>query len=115
VNGILQRLARVRRDALLTRAFRKLLLDDAGKPKPEATEVIGHLRAFCFADVSTLRYDREGRLDAAATAAAVGRQEVWLQFYFYLNLDDRDLVAIDRDYQEMVDRQISNGRTAFDH
>jgi hypothetical protein len=115
MNGLLQRLARVRRDAFLSRAFRKLLLDDAGKPTLEATDVIGHLRAFCFADVSTLRYDRNGRLDAVASAAAAGRQEVWLQFYFYLNLDDRDLVAIDREYQEMVDRQITNGRTAFDH
>jgi hypothetical protein len=109
VNGILQRLARVRRDALLSRAFRKLLLDYTGKPRAEAVDMIGHLR------VSTLRYDRNGRLDAVASAAAAGRQEVWLQFYFYLNLDDRDLVAIDRDYQEMIDRQITNGRTMFDH
>lgn len=97
--SVLSPLLRVRRDRALSVAFRTLLLGEDGKPTLAATAVLAHLRAFCFADVSTLRYGKDGKVDALASAAAAGRQEVWLQFYFYLNVDPSELVEIDRKFQ----------------
>lgn len=99
IEHLWNRLTAVRRDRALNLAFRRLLLDDYGKPTIDAATVLAHLRSFCGADTSTLRYDRNGAIDPLATAAAVGRQEVWLQVYFYLNVDDNELVEIDRVFQ----------------
>jgi hypothetical protein len=109
---LFDRLMRVRYDRDLRHAFRTSLLDEDGKPTPHGSAVLAHLRAFCSADVSTLRRDREGRVDPLASAAAQGRQEVWQQFYFYLNLDDSELVEIDREFtQQLKDRVEREQRT----
>ncbi len=99
IEHLWNRLTTVRRDRGLSIAFRRLLLDETGRPSMDAALVLGHLRVFCGADISTMRYDRQGKADALATAAAAGRQEVWQQFYFYLNVNEDELVEIDRVFQ----------------
>jgi len=99
IEHLWNRLGVVRRDRGLSIAFRRLLLDDTGRPSMDAALVLGHLRAFCGADISTLRFDRAGKVDALATAAAAGRQEVWQQFYFYLNVSEDELIETDRVFQ----------------
>lgn len=58
--------------------------------------VLAHIRAFCCADATTLKYDDQGRLDAQATLVAEGRREVWNVINFYLNVPEVDLVEADR-------------------
>ena len=99
VEHIWNRLTAVRRDRALSIAFRRTLLDENGRPTRDGALMLAHLRTFCSADVSTLRYGRDGKVDPLASAAAAGRQEVWQQFYFYLNVSEDELIETDRVFQ----------------
>ena len=103
---------RVRRDMGLARAFRATLTGESGVPDPHQATVLAHLRAFCFADVSTIAFTPDGAADPVASAAQQGRRDVWLMIAFYLNLEERELVQLDREYQQQL-RELEQ-RSTFD-
>ena len=92
----------VRRDRDLAHAFRAALLEEDGRPNPHGSLILAHLREFCRADISTLTYDTSGRADPIATAMLEGRRDVWNKIAFYLNVDERDLIQIDREYAQRM-------------
>ena len=101
--SILDRRRQIRRDRDLQLAFKRCFATDKGI-RPEAEPVLAFLRSFCFANVSALIHTKEGAVDMYATAAIAGRQEVWQQFYNYLNLSEAELLKLDRWLQDQQTR-----------
>jgi len=77
------------------RAWKRLLLDEAGKPNPDAVIVLADLARFCRAHRSTAIHSPvSGMLDPLASSKVDGRREVWLRIVENLHLDERFLVNL---------------------
>ena len=77
-------------------AFRKTFLGANGKPKDdEAVRVLGEIKRFCYGERCTIKQGRDG-IDPLASVAAAARQEVWFRIRDMLNLDDSDLVMMEK-------------------
>jgi hypothetical protein len=85
------------RRRVFAEAFARLMLDNDRKLTGDGKLVIAAIRHFCRADAATtVQYDRSGRIDALASAVAAGRDEVWRQINFYLNVHPSELIEADR-------------------
>lgn len=81
----------------LRQAFRRTFNGPNGKPHADGRMVLEHLRGFCYAERSTIKFSPiAGRVDPLAMAAAEGRREVYNRIVSYLNLDDTDLVLMEK-------------------
>lgn len=76
-------------------SFRRTFLQANGRPTPDANEVLVELRRFCYGNRPALKAGAGG-LDPYATVAAAARQEVYFRILDMLNLDDSDLVALEK-------------------
>lgn len=74
----------------LRSAFRRVFLQQNGKPNDDQRIVLDELRRFCYGAKPTLKHGPHG-LDVHASIAAAARQEVYMRIAEYLNLDDTDL------------------------
>ena len=101
-----------RRARELRAAFRLTFSGDDG-PTLQQKTVLAFLRDLCDADTTTVRYDKDGKVDPYASAIAQGRQEVWQRISFYLHLDDAELVEIDRQNTEEMRRMTTRTRKEF--
>lgn len=76
-------------------AFRRVFLQANGKPSNDQQAVLGELRRFCYGNRPALKAGPDG-LDPYATVAAAARQEVYFRITDMLNLDDSDLVQLEK-------------------
>jgi hypothetical protein len=91
----------VRRIRSKRNAYRRLFTTE----NPDAALVLADLRRFCRVDQPLLVVSPVTRqADPVATAAAVGKFEVWQRIEQFLTINDADLKAI-REAQESNDGQ----------
>ncbi len=109
---LFQRLLSVRRDRELCRAFHATFCQEDGRLNAPGSTVLAHLRAYCHADLSTLVYSPDGKIDPVASAMMEGRRDVYRMMTFYVNTDERDYIEADRQYAaQMRDVALAkNGR-----
>lgn len=107
-NQLITSMFRVRRDRMLRYAFRACLMGEHGTPDQSQVSVLAFLREFCNADISTMRYAPDGKVDALASAEAEGRRSVWRVINFYLNLSDEELTQFDREFTQQKSELIKD-------
>ncbi len=72
------------------RAYRRLFLDEDGKPNVDAEVVLADLKKFCRAMSSTAMVSPISKtVDPMAMAMAEGRREVWNRLMAHLHIDDK--------------------------
>lgn len=70
-------------------AIRRLFLTDKGELTPDAEVFFADLKRFCNARKSSIRLDKNQRVDELAMAVGEGRREVWDRITEYLYLDEK--------------------------
>lgn len=83
----------------LRQAFRHVFLHN-GQPTNDAHIVLAELRKFCYGTRPTIKMDKDGRVDPYASIAAAARQEVYQRIVMMLNLNDRDIVMMEKQAQQ---------------
>lgn len=70
-------------------SYRRVFLDDRGDLSPDSKIVMADLKRFCNASKSSIRLDKDSKVDAYAMAVAEGRREVWNRINSYLFIDEK--------------------------
>ena len=70
-------------------AYRRVFLDDRGDLTPDAQIVLADLTRFCNARKSSIRLDKQDRVDPYAGITGEGRREVWNRINSYLYIDEK--------------------------
>lgn len=70
--------------------------DPTAVAAPDVERVMADLTSYCYATESCVQHDKEGRVDALATARAEGRREVLLRIEQWLALTDAELFRLRR-------------------
>lgn len=84
----------------VTRATKKLFLDNKGKLKPEAEIFIAFLRDVCGArgelsvNGSPFLYDHNGRFDSGAAAFALGKRRIFDLIIKHLSINETQIFTL---------------------
>ena len=77
------------------RAYRQLFLTpDQTLPEGPQKLVLADLAQFCYSARPPTKMDATGRVDALATAQAIGRQEVWMRIQAMIHLPMREQTVL---------------------
>lgn len=93
--SLLDRRRQIRRDRDLRLAFQRTFRANANV-KEFSAPVLAFLKSFCHATQSVILEAKDGSIDPFAITRAAGRQEVWHEIRRYLELDENDLLELDR-------------------
>ena len=79
-------------------SYKRVFLDQDGKPNRDAEIVLADLKKFCRAQSSTVVVSPVSKtIDPYAMALAEGRREVWNRLASYLYLDDKIVQNLSED------------------
>lgn len=101
-------LENIKRLKWLRTHFRRSFNGADGKLTEDGRAVLAELRRFCYGAKPTIKQGADGRIDPYASIAAAGRQEVYMRIVSMLNLDDTDLVFLEKQARKM-ESEAANG------
>ena len=90
----------IRRIRGMRESFRRCFLGPNGLPTNDGHVVLAELRRFCYGAKPTILRGTDGKVDPYASIAAAGRQEVYQRIVLMLNINDRDIVMMERQAQQ---------------